>query len=94
MGVKHTICSSAPFVYGVKDTLQHGVKETFDKTHHRRREVVRTIRDGIKETYDHKSRVDGVIKNGIKQTCAQIPSIQPVVERILEEGIIQDSQDC
>jgi predicted peroxiredoxin len=97
-GVKHTVCSSAPFVYGVKDTLQHGVKETFDETHHRRREVVLTIRDGIKETYDdayhHKSRVDGVIKNGIKQTCAQIPSIQPVVERILEEGIIQDSQDC
>jgi predicted peroxiredoxin len=92
-GVKHTVCSSAPFVYGVKDTLQHGVKETFDETHHRRREVVRTIRDGIKETYDdtyhHKSRVDGVIKNGIKQTCAQIPSIQPVVERILEEGILQ-----
>jgi hypothetical protein len=92
-GVKHTVCSSAPFVYGVKDTLQHGVKETFDETHHRRREVVLTIRDGIKETYDdayhHKSRVDGVIKNGIKQTCAQIPSIQPVVERILEEGILQ-----
>jgi hypothetical protein len=62
MGVKHTICSSAPFVYD--------------------------------DAYHHKSRVDGVIKNGIKQTCAQIPSIQPVVERILEEGIIQDSQDC
>jgi hypothetical protein len=25
--------------------------------------------------------------NGIKQTCAQIPSIQPVVERILEKGV-------
>jgi len=49
-GVKHTVCSSAPFVYSVKDTLQHGVIETFDETHHRRREVVRTIRDGIKET--------------------------------------------
>jgi hypothetical protein len=26
------------------------VIETFDETHHRRREVIRTIRDGIKET--------------------------------------------
>jgi hypothetical protein len=34
----------------VEDVIQHGVIETFDETHHRRREVVQTIRDGIKET--------------------------------------------
>jgi len=34
----------------VEDVIQHGVIETFDETHHRRREVIRTIRDGIKET--------------------------------------------
>ena len=55
----------------VEDVIQHGVIETFDETHHRRREVVRTIRDGI------------------KQTCAQIPSIDAVVERVVEEGIKQ-----
>ena len=55
----------------VEDVIQHGVIETFDETHHRRREVVRTIRDGI------------------KQTCAQIPSIDSVVERVVEEGIKQ-----
>ena len=53
----------------VEDVIQHSVIETFDETHHRRREVVRTIRDGI------------------KQTCAQIPSIDAVVERVVEEGI-------
>jgi hypothetical protein len=55
----------------VEDVIQHGVIETFDETHHRRREVVRIIRDGI------------------KQTCAQIPSIDAVVERVVEEGIKQ-----
>ena len=55
----------------VEEVIQHGVIETFDETHHRRREVVRTIRDGI------------------KQTCAQIPSIDAVVERVVEEGIKQ-----
>jgi hypothetical protein len=34
----------------VEDVIQHSVIETFDETHHRRREVIRTIRDGIKET--------------------------------------------
>ena len=34
----------------VEDVIQHGVIETFDETHHRRREVVRTIRDGIKQS--------------------------------------------
>jgi hypothetical protein len=59
----------------VEDVIQHGVIETFDETHHRRREVVRTIRDGI------------------KQTCAQIPSIDVVVERVVEEGIKETHDD-
>ena len=59
----------------VEDVIQHGVIETFDETHHRRREVVRTIRDGI------------------KQTCAQIPSIYAVVERVVEEGIKETHDD-
>ena len=63
----------------VEDVIQNGIKKTFDETHHRRREVVRTIRDGIKETHDdvyhHKGRVDDVIKNGVKQ-C--IPSHTPL----------------
>jgi hypothetical protein len=59
----------------VDDVIQHGVIETFDETHHRRREVVRTIRDGI------------------KQTCAQIPSIDAVVERVVEEGIKETHDD-
>ena len=59
----------------VEDVIQHGVIETFDETHHRRREVVRTIRDGI------------------KQTCAQIPSIDAVVERVVEEGIKETHDD-
>lgn len=59
----------------VEDVIQHGVIETFNETHHRRREVIRTIRDGI------------------KQTCAQIPSIDAVVERVVEEGIKETHDD-
>ena len=47
------------------DIIQNGIKETLDDLHHR-------INEGIKETigedYHHRNRIDGVIKNGIKQT--------------------------
>ena len=39
--------------------------------HHRLREVVQTVKNGIKETHDdvypHTARIEGVIKNGIKE---------------------------
>jgi hypothetical protein len=76
----------------VEDVIQHGVIETFDETHHRRREVIRTIRDGIKETYGeeyhHRDRINGVIKNSIKETVSSIYPIERVVEKVIEEGIL------
>jgi tartrate dehydratase alpha subunit/fumarate hydratase class I-like protein len=71
-GVKHT-------EYGdwedgderLDDIIQNGVKATLNDPHHRRREVVQTIKESIKETigedYHHKNRIDGVIKNGVKE---------------------------
>jgi ABC-type antimicrobial peptide transport system permease subunit len=74
----------------VEGVIQHGVMETFPETHRRRQKVIQTIRNGIKETYGeeyhHRGRIDGVIKNGIKETYVQIPSIEPVVERVIEES--------
>jgi hypothetical protein len=39
--------------------------------HHRLREVVQTVKNGVKETHDdvypHTARIEGVIKNGIKE---------------------------
>lgn len=55
--------------------------------------VGNVIQNGVKETkamdewVNAESIINKTIQNGIKQTCAQIPSIQPVVERILEKGI-------
>ena len=53
-------------VFGVPEThiIQNGVKATLNDPHHRRREVVQTIKESIKETigedYHHKNRIDGV----------------------------------
>ena len=55
--------------------------------------VGNVIQNGVKETksmgewVNAESIINKTIQNGIKQTCAQIPSIQPVVERILEKGV-------
>jgi len=93
-GVKHT-------EYGdwedgderLNDIIQNGVKETLDDLHHRRREVVQTIKKGIKETigedYHHKNRIDGVIKNGVKETLSSIYPIERVVERVVEVGVLE-----
>ena len=63
----------------MNDTLQNGIKhnnkiikETIDENHHRLREVVVTLKDGIKETKQEPSQrtwmSDNVIKDGIKET--------------------------
>ena len=60
------------------------------------------ITEGVKETYDdeyhHKGRIDGVIKNGVKETTALDPSFSvryingdfemvPEVEKIIKNGV-------
>jgi len=93
-GVKHT-------EYGdwedgderLDDIIQNGVKATLNDPHHRRREVVQTIKESIKETigedYHHKNRIDGVIKNGVKETLSSIYPIERVVERVVEVGVLE-----
>jgi len=93
-GVKHT-------EYGdwedgderLDDIIQNGVKATLNDPHHRRREVVQTIKKGIKETigedYHHKNRIDGVIKNGVKETLSSIYPIERVVEKVVEVGVLE-----
>ena len=71
-GVKHTVASDClPSVF-VEDTIQNGVKHTEKSLQIDGSCVVEdVIQNGIKETHDdvyhHKGRVDGVIKNGIKE---------------------------
>jgi len=93
-GVKHT-------EYGdwedgderLDDIIQNGVKATLNDPHHRRREVVQTIKESIKETigedYHHKNRIDGVIKNGVKETLSSIYPIERVVEKVVEVGVLE-----
>jgi hypothetical protein len=59
-----------PFNEYLDDAIRFGVKEVIDEKHHRTREVVLTIKDGVKETYDDCSdniaRVEGIIRVGKK----------------------------
>ena len=112
-GVKQT-CAQIPLIDAVVErVVEEGVKETNMEEHHRLREVVQTVKNGVKETksvtddltellrcdkitsheyvdtltqdywtafviekgikethddvYPHTARIDGVIKNGIKE---------------------------
>jgi preprotein translocase subunit SecD len=59
-----------PFNEYLDEAIRFGVKEVIDEKHHRTREVVLTIKDGVKETYDDCSdniaRVEGIIRVGKK----------------------------
>ena len=49
------------------DIIENGVKETKQEEHHRLREVVRTVKDGVKETHwkrvdNHPTFVDRIIE--------------------------------
>ena len=59
-----------PFNEYLDDAIRFGVKEVIDEKHHRTREVLITIKDGVKETYDDCSnniaRVEGIIRVGKK----------------------------
>jgi hypothetical protein len=59
-----------PFNEYLDEAIRFGVKEVIDEKHHRTREVLITIKDGVKETYDDSSnniaRVEGIIRVGEK----------------------------
>lgn len=69
------------------DIIQNGIKETLDDLHHR-------INEGIKETigedYHHRNRIDGVIKNGIKQTKSinYSDNAEFIVDGVIKKGKI------
>ncbi len=59
-----------PFNEYLDEAIRFGVKEVIEENHHRTREVIITIKDGVKETYDDCSdniaRVEGIIRVGKK----------------------------
>lgn len=75
----------------VEDVIQHGVIETFDETHHIRREVVRTIRDGIKQTCAQIPSIDSVVERvveeGIKQTIGEEYHHRGRIDGVTKNGI-------
>jgi hypothetical protein len=59
-----------PFNEYLDEAIRFGVKEVIEENHHRTREVVVTIKDGVKETHQDCSnniaRVEGIIRVGKK----------------------------
>jgi hypothetical protein len=59
-----------PFNEYLDEAIRFGVKEVIEENHHRTREVVVTIKDGVKETHQDCSnniaRVEGIIRVGEK----------------------------
>ena len=60
----------------VNDTIQNGIKYTYENIEVDSDEIEDTIKNGIKETYEdvyhHKERINGVIRNGVKNTYSDI----------------------
>ena len=82
----------------VEDTIQNGVRKIEGEPHDYPHTVANIIKNGVKHTEygdweDGDERLDDIIKNGVKQTCAQIPSIDAVVERVVEEGIKETNME-
>jgi len=98
-GVKHTEKSLQ--IDGscvIEDVIKEGVKHTeygdWEDGDERLDDI---IQNGVKEighkkTHD-ESFTNHIIKNGVKQTCAQIPSMDDVVERVVEEGIKETNME-
>ena len=93
-GVIHTKVSKKVRHFSVEDTIENGVKKTLEGLGCESLMVEDILNGGVKHTEygdweDGDERLDDIIQNGIKQTCAQIPSIDAVAERVVEEGIKQ-----
>ena len=60
----------------VNDTIQNGIKYTYENIEVDSDEIEGAIKNGIKETYEdvyhHKERINGVIRNGVKNTYSDI----------------------
>ena len=98
-GVKETSFVAYGLGTTVEDIIQNGVKHTEKSLQINGSCVIEdVIKEGVKHTEygdweDGDDRLDDIIKNGVKQTCAQIPSIDAVVERVVEEGIKETNME-
>ena len=81
----------------IDDTIQNGVKETFDfmEQNINEYEIDDTIQNGVKETKYNQSyqepKFKDVLENGVKETIDLEMDDEEVVEYIIETGIIEKS---
>ena len=93
-GVKKTHVSYNDEPLLVEDTIENGVKhnnkiikETIDENHHRLREVVVTLKDGVKETKQEPSQRTWKVDNVIKETHEDAYHNKGRVQDVLKNGI-------
>jgi len=91
-GVKHT--EYGDWLDGddrFNDIIKNGVKLTNMEEHHRLREVVRTLKDGVKETNwrcvdNHPTFVDSVIESGVNETWGYTQQPQNRINEVIKNG--------
>ena len=95
-GVKETCCHDMKLTKSVEKIIKNAYSDILPEEYDwsDQFDVKEVIETGVKHTEygdweDGDERLDDIIQNGIKQTCAQIPSIDAVAERVVEEGIKQ-----
>ena len=99
-GVKETCCHDMKLTKSVEKIIKNAYSDILPEEYDwsDQFDVKEVIETGVKHTEygdweDGDERLDDIIQNGIKQTCAQIPSIDAVVERVVEEGIKETHDD-
>ena len=91
--VKHTVDWTDINPETVEDTIQNGVKEINMEEHHRLREVVQTVKNGIKDTKQMSQawkilETENVIQYGVRDTISDTASYTTKVESIIQNGVM------
>ena len=95
--VKHTVDWTDINPETVEDTIQNGVKEINMEEHHRLREVVQTVKNGIKDTKPMSQawkilETENVIQYGVRDTISDTASYTTKVESIIQNGVKNTNQ--
>jgi predicted transcriptional regulator len=89
--VKHTNHLTIGDSWEVEDTIQNGVKRTFDMEFRNQLSVEDTIQEGVKHTEDmvhiSKETVENTIQNGVKYTIDEKSTFRYVVEDTIKNGV-------
>ena len=92
-GVKKTYHDTDNYTDDVKEVIREGVRTSHPRQYVVEKMIDKVIDKGVIETHDdvyhHKGRIDGVIKNGVKETKEMLDWVctDRMLSNILENGV-------